>query len=269
MNFQYKKYIFPLIFIVFYLFFGISTRAEASNVYGFAWSENIGWISFNSCSSPSVCGSGGVSTPSHGVSLDPGNNKVSGTAWNKNIGTISFNPNDWGTCPPDAGGCNLGTFVNKWEDGGWARAVSVIDGTGLKSNSGGWDGWVSLGRSGVYGANINFSSPVNMADGDFSTNTYTVDNTNSSYWWGGDVIGWIDLNPFGGEPYDTTNGGVFISELDNNLSLVGPSYITAGNKATLIWEAKNGFFLQNVKEQAIQLLIGIRDFIRSIRHLRL
>lgn len=233
-----KKYIYLTITVIFMCFLGFS-KVEASNVYGNAWSEGVGWISFNSCISPNSCSTSSV--PSHGVTLDPGTNQVSGTAWNKNIGIISFNPSDWGTCPPDSGSCNLGTFTNKWADGGWARAISVVDGAYLKNNTGGWDGWISLGNSSIYGASIDFSAYVDMLNTDFPSHTFTVNDVHNSYWWGGDVIGWIDLRPSGGSPYDITNGGVFITELDSNLVLYGPSYITAGNSATFTWEALNGF----------------------------
>lgn len=241
---KYKKILYFSLFIFFVCFLGFN-KVEASNVYGSAWSEGVGWISFNSCESPNNCSSGG-GIPSYGVNLDPSTNRVSGTAWNKNIGIISFNPNDWGVCPPDNSGCDLNNFTNEWGDGGWARVLSTVHGLnggspGPKANSGGWDGWISLGNGNVYNATIDFTNQVSMIDANFPANTFSLDNSSNGYWWGDEVIGWIDLNPNGGIPYDLTRGGVFITELDSNLVLYGPAYVTAGNDATFTWEALNGF----------------------------
>lgn len=81
--------IFPIIcFIIFsYLFFSFqnSKVVEAGiddNVSGYAWSENIGWISFNSTSS-----GGGID---YGVDVDISTGDFSGYAWSENIGWISF-----------------------------------------------------------------------------------------------------------------------------------------------------------------------------------
>lgn len=233
----YKKLLYIVSIATFMFISGVSF-AQAGNVYGSAWSEGVGWISFNNCSSPTNCNTSTI--PSHGVTLDIKTNRVNGTAWNANIGIISFNPSEWGSCPPNAGGCNLSNFQNDWAEGGWARAISVVSkGT---TNSGDWDGWISLGRNGVYDANIDKNTSVNMNDADFSSNTvYTIDNNSNGHWWGSDVVGWIDLNPVGGQPYDTNPGGVFVTNLSNDLSLTGPAYVMAGNEISLYWEVYNGF----------------------------
>lgn len=227
---------------IFTMFVGVFSfgSAEASNVYGSAWSEGVGWISLNSCVSPSNCpSSSGV--PSHGVTLDINNNKVSGTAWNANIGLISFNSTDWGKCPPDKVSCNLNNFQNKWDDGGWARAISAVYGSSDNPNNGGWDGWISLGNGSVYNAEIDKNSPVQMASSDFSgTNTYTIKSSANGYWWGDEVVGWINLNPTS-SPYDVSKGGIFVTDLEPSLILSGPSFVIAGNDADFTWEATNGF----------------------------
>jgi hypothetical protein len=147
--------------------------AENSNVQGFAWSENIGWLSFSykNCDTDGDYKSEGVSgcpvldspIPAYGVDLDidilsSTYHDLSGYAWSENIGWISFN---WGAsgligdtfpltkcpsgdddtlCQPKLTGSNFS---------GWARACSVfqLGCTGaLKpaSETGGWDGWISL-----------------------------------------------------------------------------------------------------------------------------
>lgn len=239
MNIFIKKILYTTASIIFVFLFN-ANLASASNVYGSAWSEGVGWISFNSCSSPASCNSS--SNPSHGVTLDMGTDRVSGTAWNNNIGLISFNPNDWGKCPPNASGCNLASFENNWGSGGWARAVSVVNGASDKENTGGWDGWISLGNNNFYNANIDKNTNINISSPGFSSgNFFTIDSGSNGYWWGSDVVGWIDLNPAGGQPYDANNGGVFVTDLEQDIVLEGNPYVLAGNTTSLTWTAKNTF----------------------------
>lgn len=240
MNTFSKKILYYIVSTMFFVFLFSANVASASNVYGSAWSEGIGWISFNSCTSPGVCPAS--SNPSHGVTLDLPTSHVSGTAWNSNIGLISFNSTDWGKCPPNKSGCNLSNFQNKWEKDGWARAISVVNGSFDKANSGGWDGWISLGHNSFYNADIDKNTSVNMSSSGFpSGGVFSIKNGSNGYWWGGDVIGWINLNPSGSSPYDVTKGGVFVTNLDQDLILEGPAYVLAGNKANFTWTTKNGF----------------------------
>lgn len=51
---------------------------------GYAWSENVGWISF-SCSNTNVC-----ATKNYGVTIDPNTGEFSGRAWSENTGWITF-----------------------------------------------------------------------------------------------------------------------------------------------------------------------------------
>jgi len=158
--------------------------AAADNMGGFAWSENIGWISFNSTncdvngngtyegaaeSAPASCPTSGAVIP-YGVNLDiGGTNNLSGYAWSENIGWISFQAADVAGCP--AGVCQprlIGTDFY-----GWARALSF---------GGGWDGWISLNcaNSVVCGAS-NYKISLNGVDFE-------------GWAWGGDVVGWISFN---------------------------------------------------------------------------
>jgi hypothetical protein len=59
---------------------------------GWAWNENIGWISFN-CSDLSICG-----TSNYAVTVDPDTGDFSGWAWNDVVGWISFNCSNTATC---------------------------------------------------------------------------------------------------------------------------------------------------------------------------
>lgn len=62
---------------------GSNVIVSDAELTGYAWSENVGWISLN-CSNNSYCG-----TVSYKVNND-GNGNLSGWAWNEVIGWISF-----------------------------------------------------------------------------------------------------------------------------------------------------------------------------------
>ena len=157
-----------LFYTGFYLIFqGKSVQAAASdNVSGWAWSETIGWISFNNTS-------GGGAT-SYGVNINTSTGSLSGYAWSENVGWIMFNP------PPDvttgtypgspAYSATLNTSTNAIT--GWARACAGTTGGNCTSvtRSDGWDGWIKL--DGV---------------------TRSVCEL-TGWAWGSDVVGWISFN---------------------------------------------------------------------------
>ncbi|MCF7815921.1 MAG: hypothetical protein K9M10_02930 [Candidatus Pacebacteria bacterium] len=153
----------------------ISPRADSSasdNVSGYAWSENIGWISFNSTDAGG--GPYGVSVASGGA--------ISGYAWSENIGWISFNSSDVSGCPN--GTCSPSVNQGTGEVTGWARVLSAV---AAGANSGGWDGFISLSGTGPnYGVKV-------------------TGCTWSGWAWGSDVVGWISFDSSdsgaGGGPY--------------------------------------------------------------------
>jgi len=158
--------IFFLIFLsfIFSLVFVSSAWAGANhNVSGWAWSSNIGWISFNN-----TTGGGGIN---YGVHIDPLSKEFSGYAWSNNIGWISFNKADLAGCLD--GNCLAKLDLDNGEVSGWARALSQGDN---------WDGWIKLrGVTSpppyVYGVKVNLT------------------NKELEGWaWGSDVIGWISFN---------------------------------------------------------------------------
>lgn len=108
----------------------------ADNVSGYAWSENIGWISFN-------CANTNLPLPQcsvfdYGVNLDTITGNFSGRAWAENIGFITFNIGEMGACP--AGACQPKLDLVSGVVSGWARAMTPLVGGQL----GGWDGWISF-----------------------------------------------------------------------------------------------------------------------------
>ncbi|MBI5140384.1 MAG: hypothetical protein HZA94_02985 [Candidatus Vogelbacteria bacterium] len=156
-----------LVFIVFLITASFFSNSRAAGVVkylsGYAWSSNIGWISFS-----------GVN-PNYYVYLnnyDPVTpSYLNGYAWSSNIGWINFGcgrldpsvgnttqtklcseDNVSGTAPayPTGGEIASGPVLapdNKLK--GWARACSVFESgcSGPLKNDfvrGGWDGWVSL-----------------------------------------------------------------------------------------------------------------------------
>ncbi len=124
---------------------------SGDNLSGWAWSENIGWISFNSTNQ-----GGGAN---YGVTV-ASNGRLSGYAWSENIGWLTFNQNDLSGCPKAP--CQANFDDNSGQVTGWARALA---------NGGGWDGWISLSGS-------NYGVTVSQCDWD-------------GYAWGSDVTGWI------------------------------------------------------------------------------
>jgi len=125
------KYIFAIAILSIFAVFIISktvvqayntSRPSDSQMYGYAWSSNIGWISFNNCTSATT----GCSGFSYGVSMDPTNisgyYNLSGYAWSSNIGWISFTNGDLSasscltTCQPKVN-VTTGAFS------GWAKAL--------------------------------------------------------------------------------------------------------------------------------------------------
>lgn len=190
---------FLAIIFSFIIFKNIPVLATfADNIYGYAWSSNIGWISFNDINA----GSGGGS---YGVRADSGGN-ISGYAWSPNIGWISFNPTDVAGCPGTLGNpvCAPKINLTTREVSGWARscAGSVTGDCAGGSRSDGWDGWISLrGESPAYGVVTTSLQPFKW----------------SGWAWGGEVVGWISFNG------DTTGagGGTYnVTGPDNSLVLV-------------------------------------------------
>ncbi len=173
------------------------TEAAINDLSGFAWSDNIGWISFSSTSDGSVS--------AYSVKIDTATGAISGSAWSENIGWISFDRSATNNPPsaPFNGGSGAIASID-WATGkvtGWARAlagcentpgvpVTSCGGSGAGAASGGWDGWIRL--SDDANANwVNKGVSINVSTGKFS-----------GYAWGDEVMGWIDFAP--------TTGGVSI-----------------------------------------------------------
>ena len=182
---------------------GIDTSVVDNNVRGWAWSDNIGWISF-SCNNLVV----GSCVNQYGVHMvtqkniddsglpgyigfdysiyEPG--ALIGYAWSDKVGWISFFREDpvsleninsdnallqsddpfFGTTHIAKVDLNDGSIV------GWARALSGVDEA--------WGGWIKLNPDSVDpGKNVNLKS----GNGGSSLEGFA---------WGGEVLGWISFN---------------------------------------------------------------------------
>lgn len=101
----------------------VATSTPTIRLTGYAWSENIGWISFKDGSIP-------VKVETDG--------RLVGYAWSENIGWIQFGGlSGIPTTPYES---KSQAKLNGSTLRGWARAVSGMSG----DNRGGWDGWIAL-----------------------------------------------------------------------------------------------------------------------------
>ncbi len=122
----------------------------SDDVNGFAWSSNIGWISFNSndcnnngtvySNTPAGCPAGSPYV-NYGVNIDNVTGNFSGYAWSSNVGWISFNRSDTGNPPTDDPGSGSGPIAKvdsvsgpPEQINGWGKILSLGDG-----------GWVKFG----------------------------------------------------------------------------------------------------------------------------
>ncbi|MCK9345363.1 MAG: hypothetical protein M0P64_04610 [Candidatus Pacebacteria bacterium] len=147
---------------------------SGENITGWAWSENVGWISLNSTTDGSAT--------SYGVSVDVtgkatgSTGDFSGYAWSENVGWISFNRSDAGNPPAAPFNGGVGTIAQvDWSTGnvtGWAKVLST---------NGGWDGWIKLS-----------DDTVGVWSG---KGVKIVGNKFTGMAWGSTVMGWIDFAP--------------------------------------------------------------------------
>ena len=206
-------------------------------VSGFAWSDNIGWISFNNCSDPND--SATCVGSAYDVNIDATTGTLSGYAWSDAIGWIRFDPDGTASLSP-----GHGAQVDSWTDSavtekpvtGWARACSVLStadcsGTAMKSDTlrGGWDGWIKMsGTSPDYGVTL-----------DTTTNTF------SGFAWGSDVIGWVSFNcandgSCGTSDYKVVLGASPPLPAVPSVTLTPATQsVASGQSATILWEVKD------------------------------
>lgn len=152
-------------FIGLVAFLGFLGFAQAATLTGSAWSETIGWISFNG--------------PLYGVVVDDTTGVFKGYAWSEHVGWINFNPA--GPYPEEPShSAKLDLITGKIK--GWARAcggaknAATCGGDANPDTGGDWDGWIKMN-----GFAKSVTQIGNAQDGCYLT----------GYAWGSAVIGWI------------------------------------------------------------------------------
>lgn len=238
---------FILAFVFSFLPFEKAMAGASDNVSGWAWSENIGWISFNSsnCDSDDDGSSDDVNfsncpvgqpVADYGVSVDlAGTGDFSGYAWSENIGWISFEPASVVGCP--SGSCQANLNASN-EVTGWARACSVFQSGcsgALASNLGGWDGWIHL-------QGANYQVVYNSGTKELSGFAFGDGNAVG-------VFGWISFNCIDtglcANPYKVVISGGGGVEEPYNLTVSSANSLEYCGKINhapvrLMWDVKSG-----------------------------
>ena len=160
-----------IIFLAIFSFRAKEAKAgQEHNVSGWAWSENVGWISFNCYNDyngdgvlESHCQDAGYPS-NYGVNLNPSTKIFSGYAWSENVGWITFNESELSGCPisPCRAWLDSENKVN-----GWAKVLA---------NGGGWDGWIRL-------KDTNYEVSLNPSTNEFE-----------GWAWSDMVVGWVSFN---------------------------------------------------------------------------
>ncbi len=155
-----KKLLFLTILTLMFCFLAGNNINADQDFSGWAWSENIGWISL-SCSNLNTC-----NTVNYGIKINSTTGNFSGWAWSENIGWIDFAP----AGPyPSAPNYSAKVDLITGEVSGWARALAYDNG---------WDGWIKLA-----GTNYNVSANQNIG-------------SLSGWAWSDMVIGWISFKGY-------------------------------------------------------------------------
>lgn len=186
--------LFCLLFIVLSFFVAQKTLAGVNdNVSGFAWSDSVGWVSFN-CTDIPDC------RYDYGVKVDPLTGLFSGYAWSENLGWIYFSPvgpypdlPNYSACLDLPGSVQKCDSTGDYKVSGWAKILSN-------------KGWVSLRGTAQDGSSYGVS----------------WDNTNqelNGMAWSSDDLGWLSFNC----NYDSTGqacadslGYKVLARLDND-----------------------------------------------------
>ena len=129
----------------------LSPDRKTGALAGWAWSENTGWISF-SCDNTGSC-----DTVDYGVAIDFTDGRFNGYAWGENIGWINFNLEAF---PESAvitewehdiyGNTDIGEVTLTIEDGETKTLISGEDGDYSFTVPYGWDGTVTPSAFGYY-----------------------------------------------------------------------------------------------------------------------
>jgi hypothetical protein len=155
--------------VLSFSFLNINTVSSSAgdNVFGHAWNDTIGWISFNNCTSTASSSCSGVDYGVNATNNNAGAYVFSGYAWNDNLGWISFEPSDSVGCssyPGNSSPCTPRLIANPGMQG-FAKILSLgsegfVDLAGVNVISGGsgmfqgyaWNdkiGWIDFSGVGI------------------------------------------------------------------------------------------------------------------------
>jgi len=199
----------------------------AKNIFGWAWSENIGWIGFNCiqsfcsdnrtlrCSSDSDCDGtcefdtvDCLTSSNYGVSYDSGTGNLSGYAWGDNIGWIDFDAaGPYPDSPNNSVQYNSGTGLVT----GWAQIVNS-------------EGWIKFDHD--------QSDPVTISDNEFYGWAWNENDDETG-------VGWISFNCVNESECGSSDYKVYInhSSLAENLIDDFSSACSGGGiSVTLSWD---------------------------------
>ena len=153
------------------------TMCTDHSVSGWAWSENVGWVSFsckncdtdgNGYIDSGACGGDNTSTfmYNYGVDINYSNGALSGYAWSPVVGWISFNSADTAGCP--SGTCAPTLTISNKQISGYGRVLAY---TGTD-----WGGWLRL-------RDTNYGVYIDAPTGEFR-----------NWAWAPEQIGWLSFN---------------------------------------------------------------------------
>ncbi len=251
------SYRFLFVFFSFLLFFALlgvvrfvkAQSCETHDTWGWAWSENIGWISFS-------CQDTG-SSYDYGVDIDDSATPytLEGYAWSENIGWVSFNESELSGCPDSPCAATIDKATG--EVSGWARALAGV------GSPGGWEGWISLeSLSSIYYQVWLNSDPEPSEFGDWG--------------WGGDpendpkksVVGWTSFNCLDTEScsvdYKIYTSIVYGKPEARNLSWQHPSDYCGNWSIYLSWEYYSP--QEGVSQSAYQVQVDTDSSFTSPSH---
>lgn len=157
-------------FIILYSFYMSPATTEASHLapaFDWAWSSNVGWISFN-CNNSGIgdtCGTSLYRVYTNDVS--PTEAQLRGYAWSSNVGWITFEPSELENCP--AGRCDA--RITGTELIGWAKVLSTGE-------------WISFNCA-------NMGPCGTPANADYKVSYDSATGNLSGWAWSSGVMGWV------------------------------------------------------------------------------
>jgi hypothetical protein len=198
-----KNHIYSYVTILLFAFitiFSVNTKTASAltvaNVMGYAWSSNIGWISFSSDNitlgpTPTPTSGGSAPTPYQVKVRASGTTGIfEGYAWSSNIGWISFNSADIVAAGCSSSASDVATIKDfkTGEIAGWAVALA---GSGRTD---GWDGCIKL--AGTNHLSLNTATAlVNGTRYNIGGVRYDpASGTIKGFAWGGNVVGWVNFD---------------------------------------------------------------------------